>query len=565
MKKILLLIFMTIFGLWSFVNSSFADDNFKWEDWEDLKISNSYDRNNEDLKIDFKLDDVDKKPEDKYEVKIHLDWEYYYENLDYNSSKKELEANFKIDIDKKDIDDEYSIRYYVKNKTEDTTVFFYTDYDLEVDWGSWGGDDLDWKDLEISNSYNEDDEKLKVEFVLDNVKKKPKDNYKIKLKLNWKYYKKDLEYNSSDDELKANLSINIDTDDIENEYDTRYYVENTDEDETEYSNKDYTLKVKKETKNLDWKDLEISNSYDKDDEELRLEFVLDDVKKKPKDDYEIKLKLDWESYRETLKYNSSDDKLKASFKIDIDEDDIENEYSVKYYIENIDEDETEYKNTNYKLKTNNNKKKKKPSGNKSGKKMDLDWENINISSSYNKKKERLYVKFYFENIDSPTYYTHKIKMYLNGISYTKPLTFSEIKKELNLTFSIPMDEDELEEYYNIRYYAINYTKDEEEYSNKKYKMYTDTEKRKKEEEKEKNKMSAEEVALKSKTISNVLINKTKKYRTKTKIKVLKNFVKVLKSYIDDYKNLEDLILATCNILEEEIDRLENIILETPIF
>ncbi len=674
---------MTIFSLISLANNSFADDDFKWEDWEDLKISNSYDRNNEELKINFVLDDVDEKPEDKYQVKIRLDWEDYYENLDYNSSDDELKANFKIDIDKKDIEDEYKIRYYVKNKTEDTTVFYYTDYNLEIDWESWGDDDLDWKDLEVSNSYDEDDEELKIDFKLDNVKKKPKDDYKVKIRINKKLYKKNLDYNSSDDELTTSITINIDKDDIKDEYDARYYVENIDEDENEYSNKDYKLKVKKKNKNLDWKDLEISSSYDKDDEELKIDFKLEDIKKKPKDDYKIKLKLDWKSYKESLKYNSSDDELKASFEIDIDEDDIEDEYNVKYYVENIDDDETEYKNTNYKLKVGkksknksldwkkldiynhysksdeelkiefeledvekkpkddykiklkldwksyteklkynssrdkltaifkinidkediereydmryyvenideddeevykntdykleiNKNKKKKSSGNKSGKKTDLDWKNINISSSYNKKKEKLYVRFYFEDIESPTYYTYQIKMYLDGISHTKTLMFDERKKELYLVFVLPIDKDDIEEYYNIKYYAINYTKDEKEYSNKEYKMYTDTEKRKKElerkkkeeeerkrkEEEEKNKMSAKEVALKSKAISNVLINKIEKYRTKTKIKLLEKFIKILKSYIKDYKNLEDLILATCKILEEEIDRLEKIL------
>ncbi len=225
--------------------------------WSNMKITNTYNKDQEYTKIAFNLTNIKYKPKENYYIKLDM-WtnsdSIYSSDLIYDAQDDKLSTIFYIDTPRQNLKSYYYIKYYVytdkelkaysntnyklnisnySNYSTYSNTYYYNNYNNNYNYISY--DNFDWEDLEIANSYNYYDEKLKIDLSLEEIYTNPWDDYQIKFYIDWKNYTKDLYYSSSQDELYRSFYINIDKEDIENNYYIYYYIYNKDTKTTEYS------------------------------------------------------------------------------------------------------------------------------------------------------------------------------------------------------------------------------------------------------------------------------------------------------------------------------------------
>lgn len=85
--------------------------------------------------------------------------------------------------------------------------------------------------------------------------------------------------------------------------------------------------------NLDWDDITSRYEYDRNDDELEISIMLEDVRVTPDDDYDVLLTVDGKRYSKSMNYSSSRDELKATFTFNnIDSDELDDYLKIEFEV-----------------------------------------------------------------------------------------------------------------------------------------------------------------------------------------------------------------------------------------
>lgn len=328
--------------------------------WNNLKVKTSYSNSRNYLSAEVYLNDVDKKPTEKYYSYFKVNWKTHQAEFVYSSSSDKFYAKHSIYFDDDDIDDNDDYEVIIKNSSYNE--IFEDDWNLDLDNLDdddndyyYNDDDIRWSNVYISNYYDEDDEKMKIDFVIDDVNSKPDDDFTLKFKIDWKNYTKTLSYSSTNDKLYTSFYVNIDEDDIRDYYYIAYTITNKDRNRTEYTktnlrmdtDSSYTSGDSKYKPKyygyyddeINWSNSKITTTYDDDYNNLQINFTFNDIDYNPKNDYSVKLNFAWKNFTKKLSYNSSLNKLTTTFYISKNESDLKSYYYVSYSVLNDDEDD----------------------------------------------------------------------------------------------------------------------------------------------------------------------------------------------------------------------------------
>lgn len=417
------------------LNISDYNDNLKWSN---IKITNDYDNSSEVLKVNFALNDVKYTPTGNYYMKLKIDNQTYTSDLIYSSSTDKLYSFFNIDIDADDLDNAYYITYSIINDDENVLLYTKSNYKLIV----WNKENISWSNMKVSNSYKKNDESLEMSFSLSNVKTKPKDTYYVSFKLGSSSdsttYTSDLIYDPQTDKLYTSFFIDLNRDDLKSSYNVTYYVYNS-KDVKQYS-KTYRLNISNYSgiyssnryNNINWSNMKISSNYDRSNEELKLNFYINNINSQPSWDYYVKLYIDWNYYTSDLSYSSSSDKLYTTFYIDLDRDDLDSYYSYTYYVIDEEDETREYTSSSKKVyinNYNNNKNYYYNDDNNYYYNNDTDYYNYarnrinNVENKYSSYSDRkYYINKEIDKIDdnynyTSTFRTKAIDIFENRIDY----------------------------------------------------------------------------------------------------------------------------------------------------
>jgi hypothetical protein len=172
--------------------------------------------------LTFFIEDISSEPSVDYELFLEIDNDDYEESWSYDENEEMFIVEFIIDIDEEDIEDEYDIELYIEDEDEDEV--YDDDFEIEVDT-LIKEDDFDWGDLEVTANYDEDDEVLYVELVLEDITTSPWLSYEVSLEFDGEDESEDFIYSSVNDELRASIEVDIDEDDIENDYEFDIQIE----------------------------------------------------------------------------------------------------------------------------------------------------------------------------------------------------------------------------------------------------------------------------------------------------------------------------------------------------
>jgi len=408
--------------------------------WSDYTFTTQYDESDDELEILFStFSNGD--PREDYTLELDL-WSVDCDmDLEYKSFYVKWDC--KIDIDSDDILWEYDATFEVFN--EDDEEVYNRTFDLELDDLE---DSFDWDDLEYSADYIQEDEELELVIYLDNITRQPIDNYEIFIELDGDDYDDRFTYKDSEDRIEAKFTLDIDEDDIENDYDIDYEILNSDEDEVQDSRLEIDVDILSNEDEFDWDDIEYSSEYDEDGEDLLITFTLEGIDNAPNSSYEVVVEIDDEEEDKRFTYSSSQENLTAIVKFWIDEDDIEDEYDMEFTINNRDEDERELKEDVeievWESSSNNEK---------------LDWDDIEISLAYDEDEEVLYVVFELD-VESRPNIDFEVDFELDGEDYDDDFSYDSSDERLYAEFQIDIDEDDIEDEYEIDYEITDEDRDD---------------------------------------------------------------------------------------------------------
>lgn len=307
--------------------------------------------------------------------------------------------------------------------------------------------------FKITNTYNDNSDILKVNFVLKNITQRPTSDYYMKLRINNQTYSSDLVYSSTYDTLSAVFSVNIDSNSLNNNYYVNYYIINNDTNTTKYTKTNYKINISNYNDNLEWSSIGATTDYNSSSEELKINFVLNGVSTKPQGNYYIKLKINNQEYTSDLIYSSSTSKFYSFFNVAVNKADLKSSYYITYSIINDDENVLLYTNTNAKLNVAN--------------KDNITWTNMTSSNSYLETSEELEMKFSLSNVKTKPKDTYYVKFKLwnssNSTTYTSDLIYDPRADKLYTSFFIDLSKADLKNSYNVTYYVYN-SKDLQRYS-----------------------------------------------------------------------------------------------------
>jgi hypothetical protein len=129
---------------------------------------------------------------------------------------------------------------------------------------------------------------MKLTFSLSNITSNPNLNYYMKLKFNNRDYTSDVIYDSGGKKLYAFFSIDVNKADLKNYYIIGYSVINNNTNTLVYNKSSYKLNIVN-NENISWSSMTTSNFYDKDNQNLEIDFNLNNIQTKPSNNYSIKL------------------------------------------------------------------------------------------------------------------------------------------------------------------------------------------------------------------------------------------------------------------------------------
>ena len=203
-------------------NSSDDDDL----DFEDIVVIWDYDSSRDRLIIRVRLEDVNSSPNQDYTVELRADGEYYDDDFDYSTSQDELYSNITIsNVDSWDLDDFRDVRVRIFDEDDDQQ---FSDF-YDASWIDSDAEEL-FEDLTAEVVYNRSTNKLEVTLEVEDVDSTPS-SYDAEIKIDWKTYTRDFNYNSSSDTLKSFLSFSVFSEsNVESYYTVEVDVENDDND-----------------------------------------------------------------------------------------------------------------------------------------------------------------------------------------------------------------------------------------------------------------------------------------------------------------------------------------------
>jgi len=313
------------------------DDDF---DWDELEIVAVYDEDSERLNIHVFLTDIIVEPKKDYESFIELEDEEYDERFKYDDDNEELRAEYSIKIDEDDIENSYDIELIVED--DDSEEVYDEDIDIDVDLLS-ELNDFDWEDLEVIALYDEEDEKLYVDLILEDVSSRPGLEFVAELEFEDEDDEGEFSYNSGSESLELSFEFRIDEDDIENEYEFEIIIEDEngervlredfDIDVEDYEEREEETEAVVSSTVYDWEDMSISLDYDSNSQILTLRTELGDIIDYPKLDYYADIAISpFGKIGSKLRYNSQDDTLYGVYEIFVTRNDIEDSYSFTLFV-----------------------------------------------------------------------------------------------------------------------------------------------------------------------------------------------------------------------------------------
>ncbi len=315
-------------------------------------------------------------------------------------------------------------------------------------------DNIDWSDAEVDYTYDYSTQKLNVKLSIPEDTT-PRNSYYVNFTIDWDTYKKDLSYSSWNDELYLNYDVYINSSNIQDSYDMYLKIVNKSTYDVEF-----TDTISWDIDNiLDWNNLELTNSYNSNTEYLKVTVALENIEENPTWTVYSYLKINWKNSSEKFTYSSSDDKYYATHAIFIDRDDLENDYEYTLNIKNSNN--SIIFTTEDTLTVDENVSNSYYS---SSSDEDLYWDDLVISSDYNERNEKLSILFELEDITSTPNYSYYAKLKINWKTYTKDLSYSSSNDKLSWTFTINIDEDDIENSYDIDYSIFNKKKTKTVYS-----------------------------------------------------------------------------------------------------
>lgn len=477
-KKFLLIAIVII--LWISYNQSLAYT----PDFSDFEISSSYSLASEKLDLKFELEDVYDRPSYPYYIKIKINDRTYTSNLVYSSSSEKLYSFFSINIDKDDIKSYYYMNYYIINDDNNSTKYYKLNYKVDIPLDNF----LKWSNLKLSSSYDENAEELKLVFSFPNIPKLPANDYYMRLKIDNKNYESEMIYDTTWKKLYAFFNIDIDKNILRPYYYIDYSVINDDNNSQVYSISSYRLNS--ETSNLDslkeklnWSNMKVTNTYNKDQEYVKIAFNLTNIKYKPKENYYIKVDM-WTSsdsiYTSDLIYDARDDKLSTIFYIDTPRRNLKPYYYIKYYVY-TDKELKAYSNTNYKLDISNynyyynynNYNNTNCYNNNSGywynnvyytcnnnntyyyNDNNISWSNTNIISSYDSYNWKLTIDYYVTSVYNNPSKRYYAKIYINWSYYIAYFSYESYNNQLHAIINLYISSNNINSSYYITYYVMD--------------------------------------------------------------------------------------------------------------
>ncbi len=422
-----------------------SDDSIEFDiefiesiDLSDVNVKLSeYDEDEEELTILIYIEGIEEEPSEDYEMVLDFDWDDYDEDLDYDEDEELLYVEFVIDVDEDDIEEDYELDYEILDEEEDEVA----DGSIEFEVWEWNSE-FDWENLSVEYvEYDEDEEELTISVYVEWVDEEPSEDYEMILEFDWEEYDEEFEYNSDDKILLVKFVLNIDEDNIEEDYKLDYII--IEEDEVADGSIEFELwEWSSESDNVSSSDLEYesiniySHSYDDDDEILSILVYVNGVEDEPEESYKMKLKFDWSYYENSLTYNSYKERLYVKFSIDVEEDDLEDTYKLPYSI--LDKNDDKLFSDSLSLAMNE----------------DLDWKTMKIKSwIYDEETWKLTFSVYLNNIDDKPFYDYIAK--IDWDLWTIEKTFEYDDDILMAEFTIDLNKDDVEDSYDLSILVIS--------------------------------------------------------------------------------------------------------------
>lgn len=401
-------------------------------EWDDYSIYTDYDSSDQELEIKFTVYS-DGAPDEDYELEMEV-WDERCEmELEYKSFQ--LTGECVVGIDEEDVRWIYKTSLEVVSMQTNNEEYSDTSVEFEIDGFE---EEFDWDELQVDASYDADDEDLELKIYLENITREPDYDYEIEFEIDDKWFTKKFKYDEDESELSFSFDTPVDEDDIEDEYEIEYEVFNTDLDDEEVGDWDveFDVNITGTNDDFDWDKLEYTAIYDEDRERLALTLYLDDISDEPSKTYESFIELDQEEYDEKFNYDEDENKLIAEYSIKIDEDDLDYYYDIELIIEDEDSDEVYDDEIDVDVEYLSEAD-------------DFDWDELEVSASYNENKEILYIELVLENITSTPLYSYITELEFADEEEFKKFTYYKDEDELRASIEVRVDEEDIEEEYEF--------------------------------------------------------------------------------------------------------------------
>lgn len=418
-------------------------------DWDDLIVDASYEEDDEKIEMRIYLEDVSDEPDYDYEIEFEIDDKTFTKEFDWDDDEEEFYVEVSTSIDEDDIEDEYDIDFEVFNTDLDDDKVWSGDLEFDVEIIS-EDDDFDWDDIEYTAIYDEDRERLYLNFYLEDISSEPNRSYESFIEFEDEDYDEGFTYDEDTEQLIAEYTIKIDEDDLGYYYDIDLVIEDEDEDEVFDDEVDVDIEFLSEADDFDWDDLKVTASYDEDDERIYIELVLEDITSTPTFTYTTDIEFGDEEEYAVFSYDSDEDELRASINTRIDEDDIEDEYEIEVEVNNSDEEDEVY-DEDVDVEVDDY------ADIASEESSEYEWKDTTLTLNYSTDSQYLIMQIELENIDeypSLDYYTDiRISDYDDDLEWK--MRYDSQNQKLYATYNLYIKEDEIEDDYTITMFINN--------------------------------------------------------------------------------------------------------------
>ncbi len=432
MKTLFIRLLLSILLILGFISSVSA---YATPKWRDFIVYTNYTTNKEELNIKIGIDVADR-VKWVYKLEMPIGSKICKMDMEFSYGSYKVAGECDVDIAKEDLLARYNLDAEIKD--EDGKKVF--DGKIEFTVKGWYEEDYKWNKLDYTAVYDEKKEELNLELFLENIKRAPGQDYEIKIDFDNKNYTKKFSYSSSSEKLTADFTLDIDKEDIEDNYRIDFTVE--DEDGKEVEDDRIEIDVENDSDDFDWKDLDFTSSYNEDSERLEIIFILEKIKKEPKESYKMYLELDREDYDERFRYYKDDKELRAKFTIKIKQEDIDDEYEIKMQVKDSDNKRV-YRETEDMRVWEKRKEEKKEDAHDSSVSQDIVEDEVNAHLYYDEKNEKLIVTVFLPGINSYPDKESKAYLEIDGEKENKVMLYNVSKRILVSVFKINIDKEDV--------------------------------------------------------------------------------------------------------------------------